>query len=90
MVNSDKTKKKLSVALCVRNEEEKLKKCLDALTFADEIIILLDGCSDSSKEIANKYPLLVNISSEVYGWQEMGKDNFGKNMTDYILMCDLV
>ena len=55
MVNSDKTKKKLSVALCVRNEEEKLKKCLDALTFADEIIILLDGCSDSSKEIANKY-----------------------------------
>ena len=39
MQNSYKTKKKLSVALCIRNEEEKLKKCLDALTFVDEIII---------------------------------------------------
>lgn len=55
MVNSCKTKKKLSVALCIRNEEEKLKKCLNALTFADEIIILLDGCSDNSKEIAKNY-----------------------------------
>ena len=42
------------------------------------------------KEISEKYPLLVNISSEVYGWQDMEQNNFGKNMTDYILMCDLV
>jgi len=55
MENSYKTKKKLSVALCIRNEEEKLKKCLDALTFADEIIILLDGCTDNSKGIAKRY-----------------------------------
>ena len=55
MQNSYKTKKKLSVALCIRNEEEKLKKCLDALTFADEIIILLDDCTDNSKEIAKRY-----------------------------------
>ena len=27
---------------------------------------------------------------EVYSWQDMKQDNFGKNMTDYILMCDLV
>ena len=32
-----------------------MKKCLDALTFADEIIILLDDCTDNSKEIAKRY-----------------------------------
>ena len=55
MKNFYKSKKKLSVALCIKNEEEKLKKCLDAVTFADEIIILLDGCTDNSKEIAKRY-----------------------------------
>ena len=43
------------MALCVRNEEEKLKKCLEALTFADEIVIVLDGCTDKSKEIARRF-----------------------------------
>ena len=42
------------------------------------------------QEVCVKYPLLVNISQEIYGWQDMDKENFGKNMTDYILLCDLV
>jgi len=42
------------------------------------------------KEIVEKYPLLTNINNEVYSWQNMKENNFGKNMTDYILMCDLV
>ena len=46
--------------------------------------------NDKCKEITEKYPLLVNINKEVYSWQDMKQDNFGKNMTDYILMCDLV
>ena len=46
--------------------------------------------NNKCKEITEKYPLLVNINKEVYSWQEMTQDNFGKNMADYILMCDLV
>jgi len=45
------------------------------------------------KEVSMKYPLLVNINKEIYSWQDMennGADNFGKNICDYILMCDLV
>ena len=42
------------------------------------------------KELCEKYPLLTNINNEVYSWQNMKENNFGKNMTDYILMCDLV
>ena len=46
---------KLSVALCVHNEAAQLTKCLESLSFADEIIIVLDRCSDGSKEIAEKF-----------------------------------
>ena len=49
--------------------------------------------NNKCKEICAKYPLLVNINKETYSWQDMDAtngNNFGKNMTDYILMCDLV
>ena len=45
---------------------------------------------EKCKELADKYPLLVNISSEIYKWKDLTENNLGKNMTDYILMCDLV
>tara|TARA_A200000159_G_scaffold54006_1_gene49995 strand:- start:2772 stop:5054 length:2283 start_codon:yes stop_codon:yes gene_type:complete len=40
------------------------------------------------KDIADKYPLLVNINSSVYGWANLAEDDFGKNLLDYISMCD--
>ena len=46
--------------------------------------------NDNCKKVSVKYPLLKNISNEVYNWQDMKQDNFGKNMCDYVLMCDLV
>lgn len=40
------------------------------------------------KEISDKYPLLMNINSSIYGWQNLEEQNFGKNLADYISMCD--
>jgi hypothetical protein len=40
------------------------------------------------KEICEKYPLLMNISKEIYGWQSLSEMNLGKNIADYISMCD--
>ena len=40
------------------------------------------------KDIAERYPLLVNISKEIYGWQSMTERNLGENITNYISMCD--
>ena len=42
------------------------------------------------KELSDKYPLLVNLSAELYRWKDLDEHNLGKNMIDYILMCDLV
>jgi len=43
-----------------------------------------------AKAVVNKYPLLHNISNEIYGWQAMNEDNFDQNIIEYISMCDKV
>jgi glycosyltransferase involved in cell wall biosynthesis len=45
----------LSALVVARNEEECLAGCLDTLAFADEIVVVLDRCTDSSRAIAARY-----------------------------------
>ncbi|MFB0951450.1 MAG: glycosyltransferase family 2 protein, partial [Rhodospirillales bacterium] len=45
----------LSAVISVHNEEHQLRACLEKLGFADEIVVLLDKCSDGSKEIAAEF-----------------------------------
>jgi glycosyltransferase involved in cell wall biosynthesis len=45
----------LSVVMCVHDEEDRLADCLARLAFADEIVVLLDKCSDASKQIAERF-----------------------------------
>ena len=42
----------LSVLVTVHNEEQQLEACLECLRFADELVVLLDNCTDGSKRIA--------------------------------------
>lgn len=46
---------KLSALIVAHNEEAQLAACLDALRFADEIVVVLDKCTDGTKEIAGRY-----------------------------------
>jgi len=45
----------LSVVVCVHNEEQVLEACLQRLAFADEVVVLLDRCTDGSEAIARRY-----------------------------------
>jgi len=45
----------LSAVISVHNEEDQLADCLEGLTFADEIVVLLDACTDGSKDVAGQY-----------------------------------
>jgi len=45
----------LSAVISVHNEQDQLAACLETLSFADEIVVLLDDCSDASKQIAEKF-----------------------------------
>jgi hypothetical protein len=49
----------LSVVLCVHDEQTVLESCLQRLSFADEVVVLLDRCSDGSEAIARRYADLI-------------------------------
>lgn len=46
---------KLSVLVVARNEEARLPACLAAVSFADEIVVVLDRTTDSSRAVAEKH-----------------------------------
>lgn len=45
----------LSALVVCHNEERQLADCLAALTFADELVVVLDRCTDGSKAIAERF-----------------------------------
>jgi glycosyltransferase involved in cell wall biosynthesis len=42
----------LSAVVVAHNEESRLAQCLASLSFADEIVVLLDRCTDRSRDVA--------------------------------------
>ena len=47
--------KKISVVMVVKDEEQHMRECLERIPWADEIIILDNGSTDKSMEIAKQY-----------------------------------
>lgn len=45
----------LSVIVIVKNEEDNLRRCLNSVRWADEIIVLDSGSSDNSVDVAKEY-----------------------------------
>jgi glycosyltransferase involved in cell wall biosynthesis len=46
---------RLSAVVVARNEEAQLDTCLELLSFCDEIVVVLDRCTDGSAEIARRH-----------------------------------
>lgn len=46
---------RLSALVVVHNEEKRLAACLEKLGFADELVVVLDKCTDGSKAIAEGF-----------------------------------
>ena len=46
---------KLTAVISVHNEQHQLAECLKTLSFADEIVVVLDKCTDKSSDIAREY-----------------------------------
>lgn len=80
-------KTKISALVIVHNEENILSSCLEKLHFCNEIVIILDKCSDQSKNIASNYTHLIYEGS----WQYEGdRRNFGieKCKSNWIIEID--
>lgn len=62
------TQPTLTALVVAHNEEDQLDACLATLTFADEIVVVLDKCTDGSKAIAARYTdKLIEGSWEIEG-----------------------
>lgn len=48
-------RRQISAVVVVRNEEAQLADCLKTLDFCDEIVVVLDRCTDKSREIARLF-----------------------------------
>jgi len=46
---------KISAVIVAHNEEKKIMQCLQSLAFVDEIVVVLDKCTDGTKEIVQKF-----------------------------------
>jgi glycosyltransferase involved in cell wall biosynthesis len=46
---------KISAVIVAHNEEKKIEECLKSLDFVDEIVVVLDKCTDSTKQIVQKF-----------------------------------
>ncbi len=58
----------LSIVISVHNEEARLDHCLTHLNFGDELVVLLDKCTDGSREIAARHTdRLIDGSWEIEG-----------------------
>lgn len=46
---------KISAVIVAHNEEKKIADCLKSLSFVDEIVVVLDKCTDGTKEIVQQF-----------------------------------
>jgi len=60
----------ISVVLITKNEENQLKKCLQSVSWADEIIVLDSGSEDKTLEIAGSFDAQVFSNTD---WPGFGK-----------------
>ncbi|MAI84532.1 MAG: glycosyl transferase [Rickettsiales bacterium] len=79
--------KKISALVVINDEEKQLYDCLQTLKFSDEIVVILDKCTDNSEKIARKFTDKIFKGS----WMlEGGRRNFGikKCSAEWILEID--
>ena len=77
----------LSALVIANNEEQQLASCLQLLSFADEIVVVLDKCTDNSYVVANQFTDRIIVGN----WEIEGeRRNLGLDacIGDWILEVD--
>jgi len=78
---------KLSVVLITKNEESNIRRCLDSVQFADEIIVVDSGSTDKTVAIAESYRAKI-FGHEWRGFGPAKQAGVEKASGDWILSID--
>ena len=80
-------RQKLSVVIITLNEEVRIDRCLESVNFADEIIVLDSGSTDSTREISESHGAKFFVVGWLgYGPQKQYATDLASN--DWILNLD--
>ncbi len=80
--------KTLTVAFIVKNEEKVLERALKCLTFADEIVVVDTGSTDSTVEIARRFTDNVYTAEWHDDFSEARNVAFSKATMQYVMWMD--
>ncbi|MBV8113185.1 MAG: glycosyltransferase family 2 protein [Silvibacterium sp.] len=78
----------LSVAMIARNEEKNLPRTLEAVKWADEIVIVDSGSMDRTPEIAKAFGAKHSFNRDFRGHPEQKTIAISKCTSDWILLLD--
>jgi (heptosyl)LPS beta-1,4-glucosyltransferase len=79
---------KLTAVVITKNEEKNIAKCLNSLSFVDEIIVVDSGSTDKTLEIVKTYKDIVLIKTEWFGFVENKRIGINRATHDWILWID--
>lgn len=77
----------LSVIILTKNEEDRIKACLESVKWVDEIIVCDNGSQDNTLDIAKKYTdKIFKVEADDFaGWRNQA---MGKASGDWVLFVD--
>lgn len=78
---------KISAVIITKNEEHNIARCLDALTWVDEIIIVDSHSDDRTVEIAHKYNTKI-ITIDWVGYGPAKQEAVKHTTNDWVLSID--
>ena len=79
---------KLSVVVITRNEEARIAQCLSSLAWADEIVVIDNGSTDSTREIAKKKGAVVVSLGDVHDFAKLRNIGKEKARGEWLLYID--
>lgn len=78
---------KLSVVIITKNEERNIRRCLESVRWADEIVVMDSGSTDETLSICREYGCRV-VETEWFGFGRTKQLAVKKASNDWILSID--
>lgn len=78
----------LSVVIITKNEEASIRRCLESVKWADEVIVLDSGSTDRTVELSQELGARVSVTADWPGFGPQKNRALGSATSDWVLSLD--